>query len=109
MDPHPFSASPPQPIPHYRALINAFGSNEGKPGKEKGIWPHSKPKKTRFLPAAETKQRAKIFCALKTVDRNHTVSRFRAFARLRARTRLPVGLAMRLRNPWLRERLRFDG
>ena len=109
MSPHPFSASPPQPIAHYRALINAFSSNKSKPGEQKGIGPDGKPKKTRFLPAAETKERAKVFCALKTVDRNHMVSRFRAFARLRARTRLPVGLAMRLRNPWLRERLRFDG
>ena len=109
MRPHPFPTPPPQPIAHYRTLINAFGSNKSKTRDKKSVWPRGKPKETRFLPAAKTKKCAKISCALKTMNRNHTVSRFRAFARLRARTRLPVGLAIRLRNPWLRERLRFDG
>ena len=107
--PHPFAGSPPQAIAHHRALINGFGRDKCKTGKHHTVRARRYLKKNRFPTPSQTKERTKIFCALKTMNLNHTARRFRPFARLRARTRLPVGLAIRLRNPCARERLRFDG
>ena len=106
---HPFAASTPEAIAHHGALINGFCGNECEAGEYHVIRMGGNPKKYRLSAPPETKERTEIFCALKAMNLDHTARRFRPFARLRARTRLPVGLAIRLRNPWTRERLRFDG
>lgn len=106
---YPLSAPSPQAIARYCPLINCFWGDTRKPRERELIREIDQLKKSGFPPPAQSKEYAKVFRTLKTMNRDHTESRLRPFVRRRASTFRPVGVAIRLRNPWLRERLRFDG
>lgn len=96
---YPFPALTTEMITYHRPFIHGFWRNKCESRKWQSIGKRGESKKERLVPATEAKYGAKIFCALKPMNAYHTVRRFRPFVRLSDSTRLPVGVAMRLRKP----------